>query len=77
MGDKYCTVEPRYNKFLGTMKFMNITLIYPVFHIRVKKQRNIKSWEQQNYLVIRGFCYTQPLNNEVSLYKNVRHSLAF
>ena len=49
------TVEPRYNEVLGTMK---ITLLYQVSHdIRVKKQRNIKSWDQQNYLVIRGFCY--------------------
>ena len=47
-----CTVEPCYNKVLGTMK---ITLLYRVSHyIRVKKQRNIKSWDQQNYLVIRG-----------------------
>ena len=60
------TVEPRYNKVLGTMK---ITLLYQVSHyIRVKKQRNIKSWDQQNYLVIRGFCYIRPLYNEVSLY---------
>ena len=36
--------------------------------IGVKKQRNIKSWEQQNYLVIRGFCYIRPLYNEVPLY---------
>ena len=47
------TVEPRYNEVLGTMK---ITLLYQVSHyIRVKKQRNIKNWDQQNYLVIRGF----------------------
>ena len=32
-----CTVEPRYNKILGTMK---ITLLYQVSHyIRVKKQK--------------------------------------
>ena len=49
------TVEPQYNEDLGTMK---ITLLYQVSHyIRVQKQRNIKSWDQQNYLVIRGFCY--------------------
>ena len=59
------TVEPRYNKVLGTMK---ITLLYQVSHIRVKKQRNIKNWDQQNYLVIRGFCYIRPLYNEVPLY---------
>ena len=46
-------MEPRYNEVLGTMK---ITLLYQVSHyIRVEKQRNIKSWDQQNYLVIEGF----------------------
>ena len=65
LGKRY-TVEPRYNEVLGTMK---ITLLYQVSHyIRVKKQRNIKSWDQQNYLVIRGFCYIRPLYNEVPLY---------
>ena len=64
-GSRY-TVEPLYNEVLGTMK---ITLLYQVSHyIRVNKQRNIKSWDQQNYLVIRGFCYTRPLYNEVPLY---------
>ena len=37
-------------------------------YIRVKKLRNIKIWDQQNYLVITGFCYIRPLYNEVSLY---------
>ena len=61
-----CTVEPLYNEVLGTMK---ITLLYQVSHyIRVKKQRNIKSWDQQNYLVIRGCCYIRPRYNEVPLY---------
>ena len=60
------TVEPRYNEVLGTMK---ITLLYQVSHyIRAKKQRNMKSWDQQNYLVITGFCYIRPLYNEVPLY---------
>ena len=60
-----CTVEPRYNEVLGTIK---ISLLYQGSHcIRVKKQRNIKSWDQQNYLVIRGFCYIRPLYNEVPL----------
>ena len=45
--DVFSTVEPRYNKDLGTMK---MTLY------QVKKQRNIESWDQQNYLVTRGFC---------------------
>ena len=62
----HCTVEPHYNEVLGTMK---ITLLYQVSHyITVKKQRNIKSWDQQNYLVITGFCYIRPLYNEVPLY---------
>ena len=61
------TVESCYNEVLGTMK---ITLLYQVSrYIRVKKQRNIKRWDQQNYLVIRGFCYIRPLYNEVPLYK--------
>ena len=30
-----------------------------------------KSWDQQNYLVIRGFCYIRPLYNEVPLYFKV------
>ena len=58
------TVEPQYNEVLGTMKF---TLLCQVSHIRVKKQRTIKSWDQQNYLVIRGFCYIQPLYSKVPL----------
>ena len=67
------TVEPRYNEILGTMK---ITLLYQVSHyIRVKKQRNIKSRDQQNYLVIRGFCYIRPLYNEVPLYLTPSPSL--
>ena len=37
------TVELHYNEVLGTKK---ITLLYQVSHyIRVKKQRNIKSWD--------------------------------
>ena len=64
-GITYSTVEHRYNEVLGTMK---ITLLYQVSHIRVQKQRNIKSWDQQNYLVIRGFCYIRPRYNEVPLY---------
>ena len=49
---------------------MKMSLLYQVSHyIRVKKQRNIKNWDQQNYLVIRGFCYIRPLYNEVPLYQ--------
>ena len=51
------------------MDHENYLVIYQVSHyIRVKKQRNIQSWDQQNYLVIRGFCYIRPLYNKVSLY---------
>ena len=63
------TVEPLYKEVLGTMK---IALLYQVSrYIRVKKQRNIKSWDQQNDLVIRGFCYIRPLYNEVPLYRPI------
>ena len=66
---KWSTAEPLYNEVLGTMK---ITLLYQVSHyIRVKKQRNIKSWDQQNYLVIRGFRYIRPRYNEVPLYHHI------
>ena len=61
------TVEPCYNEVLGTIK---ITLLYQVSHyIRVRKQRNIKNWDQKDYLVIRGFFYIRPLYNEVPLYQ--------
>ena len=64
------TVEPCYNEDLGTMK---ITLLYQVSHyIRVKKKKYIKSWDQQNHLVIRGFCYIRPLYNEVPVYKIIK-----
>ena len=67
------TVEPRYNEVNGTLK---ITLLYQVSHyIRVQKQRNIKSWDQQNYVVIRGFCSIRPLYNEVPLYWSYYASL--
>ena len=63
------TVEPRYNEVPGTMK---ITLLYQVSHyIRVEKHRNIKNWDQQNYLVIRGFSYIRPIYNEVPLYLDI------
>ena len=69
---KFGTVEPLYNEVLGTMK---ITLLYQVSHyIRVKKQRYIKSWDQQIYLVIRGFCYIRPRYNEVPLYISARYN---
>ena len=37
-----CTVEPRYNEVLGTIK---ITLLYQVSHIRVNNKRSIKRWD--------------------------------
>ena len=61
----------QWNLFITrSLGIMKITLLYQVSHyIRVKKQRNIKSWDQQNDLVIRGFCYIRPLYNEVPLYR--------
>ena len=44
---------------------MKITILYQVSHYIREKNRNIKSWDQQNILVIRGFCYIRPLYNEV------------
>ena len=58
-------MEPIYNEVLGIMK---ITLLYQVSHYQGQKQRNIKSWDQSNYLAIRGFWYIRPLYNEVPLY---------
>ena len=67
------TTEPRYNEVLGTIK---ITFLYQVSHyIRVKKQRNIKRLDQQNDLVIRGYCYIWPLYNEVPLYMVLFHQI--
>ena len=49
------TVEPRYSEDLGTMK---ITLTYTGFSLyQGKKTKKYKELGQQNYLVIRGFCY--------------------
>ena len=36
-----------------------------------KKQRTIEGWDQQNYIVIGGFCYIQSLYNKVPLFKKV------
>ena len=50
----------------------SLGLLYQVSHyIRVKNKEvlSIKSWDQQNNLVIRGFCYIRPLYNEVPLYR--------
>ena len=63
----FCQCNWAYNEDLGTMK---ITLLYHVScYIRLKRQRNIKSWDQPKYLVITGFCYIRPLYNEASLYE--------
>ena len=37
----------------------------------------MKSLDQQNYLVIRGFCYIRPLYNEVPLYLILLKILTF
>ena len=65
MNAQMSTMEPLYNEVLGTMK---ITLLYQVSHyIRVKKTKKYKEpWDQQNYLVIRGF-YIRPRYNKVPL----------
>ena len=56
------TVEPSFIEDLGTLK---ITLLCQVScYIKVKKQRNIKSWDQQNI---------QPLYNEVPLYFGISY----
>ena len=65
---KKITVEPRYNE-RGPWDHKNYLVISGFSLYQGKKQRNIKSWDQQIYLVIRRFCYIQPLYNEVPLYK--------
>ena len=63
---KLITVEPLYNEVIGTMK---ITFVISSFSLYQGKETKIyKSWDQQNYLVIRGFCYIRPRYNEVPLY---------
>ena len=60
------TVDPRCDEVLGTMK---IALLYRDSHcVRLKGQRDIRSWSQQGDLVVRGFCYIRPLYSEVPLY---------
>ena len=58
-------MEPCYNKVLGTM---TTTLLYQVSHIGKKQTKKYKELGLPNYLVIRGFCYIQPLYNKVPLY---------
>jgi len=57
--------SPRYEEDFvvhGNLKAKQITLLYQLSrYIKVQKQRTIKNWEQQNHLVIRGFCYILPL----------------
>ena len=58
-------MEPLYNEDLATMK---IALLYQGKNL--EKQSNIKSWDQQKYLVIRGFCYAvEPCLKEVGYHK--------
>ena len=60
-----CTVEPRYNN--GPWDHENLLLLIRfqfIGFIRVKKQRNIKSWDQQNIPCYKRFvcvswCYSQ------------------
>ena len=43
-----------------------------------KKRRNIKSWDQQNYLVISGLCYISELfYNELPLYYIIIHHKSY
>ena len=58
---------------LGTMK--NYLVISGFSLYQVKKTKKYKEWDQQNYLVIRGFCYIRPLYNEVPLYYQVKGKL--
>ena len=66
--DLYFTLILQINQIQWDHENYLVKLLYQVSHyIRVKKQRNIKSWDQLNHLVIR-FCYIRPLYNEVPLY---------
>ena len=68
----HCILHIQWNLFitrsLGPWKLPNLVISGFLLYIRVKIQRNIKSWDQQNDLVIRGFCYIRPLYSEVPLY---------
>ena len=53
MWEKLVTVEPLYNE--GPWDHENHLVISSFSLYHGKKQRNIKSWDQQNDLVKRGF----------------------
>ena len=72
-GKVQCTVEPHYDEVLGIIKVG--FLCQDSHYITVKKQRNIKSWDQQGCLVVGGFCYIRPLYNEVPLYSLLRKQI--
>ena len=42
----------RYVKTRGVLRLLPFAVLH-----QGKRHRNIKSWDQQIYLVIRGFCY--------------------
>ena len=42
-----------------------------------RNKRNIKSWDQQNYLVIRGFCYIRPLYKRGSTVLTIRYIVTY
>ena len=50
------TVEP-HDKELGTMKISLFRLVIS----GILLQRNTKSWNQENYIVMKGFCYISNL----------------
>ena len=74
-----CTGEPRHNEDLCTMKITLLYQVSPLYqdkkispYIGGKKKTTGKQYKelgpyQQNYLVIRGFCYIRPLYNETPL----------
>ena len=64
------TVEPRYNKDLRTMK---LPCHIRFFLISGFKKINIKSWDQQNYLVRRGFVIN--IYNKVLLYNKISQTI--
>ena len=51
------TVESRYNEDFGTMKIPLLNQVSGYIRVKNKKQRNVRSWDQQNYLVIKGYRY--------------------
>ena len=57
---------------LGPWKLPCYKIIGFSLYQGTKTKKYIKSWDQQNYLVIRGFCYISDLfNNEVPLYSTI------